>query len=87
MVSYVEDDPREPLTSHVYRSESLTRTTPDGPETRDFFVFDTLKNDTGKVIIEGLSNDAALAKTLTAPDIFWKAEAVTETHDNAQTSS
>ncbi|WP_175954595.1 hypothetical protein [Burkholderia sp. BCC0405] len=72
MASYnATGDYRDPQATHLYRSVSLTRTTPDGPQTRDFFVLDTLRDDDGKVIVQGLSNEPALAQTLAAPERFW----------------
>ncbi|WP_175998266.1 hypothetical protein [Burkholderia stabilis] len=71
MVSYnATGDHRDPRATHVYRSVSLTRATPDGPQTRDFFVLDTLKEG-GQVIVRGLTDEEALTETLAAPDRFW----------------
>lgn len=73
MTSYNKTgDSRDPLAFDVYRSVSLTRMTPDGPQTRDFFILDTQRDEAGKVIVEGLSDTAAIAKTLADPDRFWK---------------
>ncbi|WP_333994538.1 hypothetical protein [Burkholderia orbicola] len=57
---------------HVeYSRRALTRSTPDGPQTREFFVLDTVKRG-GKVIVQDLTDDQALAATLAAPERFWK---------------
>ncbi|MBY4803060.1 hypothetical protein [Burkholderia cepacia] len=64
-------DYRDRRDTRVYRGVSLTRATPDGPETRDFFVLDALQEG-GQVIVRGQTDEEALTETLAAPDRFWK---------------
>lgn len=61
----------EPSHYVEYSRRALTRSTPDGLQTSEFFVLDTVKRD-GKVIVQGLTDDQALAATLAAPERFWK---------------
>ena len=53
-------DLRDPLEPANYAKQTLERTTTDGAEQRDFFVFDQI------------SPRHALQLTVAAPDRFWK---------------
>ncbi|WP_155629465.1 hypothetical protein [Burkholderia territorii] len=55
-----------------YERKPLIRQTADGPETRDFFVFDGAQDAKGNEVRAGLSDAEALAVTLATPVLYWK---------------
>ncbi|KWK50029.1 hypothetical protein WT81_11235 [Burkholderia stagnalis] len=61
-----------PSITASYERKSLTRQRKDGPETREFFVFDGEQDANSKVIRNGLSGDEALDLTLKTPALYWK---------------
>ncbi|WP_155741191.1 hypothetical protein [Burkholderia pseudomultivorans] len=62
---------RDPSHYVEYTRKMLTRTVDGQPQSRDFFVLAT-RMEAGKVLVRGLSDEAALAATQAAPDDFWK---------------
>ncbi|WP_059711878.1 hypothetical protein [Burkholderia ubonensis] len=62
---------RDPSHYVEYTRKTLTRTVDGQPESRDFFVLATLTK-ASKVIVQGLTDEQALAATQAAPEHFWK---------------